>query len=262
MPSPDTPPRKETVQQAEQKAATQLKAELSKHVETIEAAFNLIGKTVSTLPERPLHQIATSQMVASNLLIRIANDLRCVANLTSLGYPLQALTVCTATYESAFTVAYIASDEALAKAWCNHQDPKSSFCDVWTLTVGGLQKLGVTDAKNQAGGDYKAYRQLCWAKHINPLLQIQYGLQQVGKDVLAQNGPDLTEVAVRSAWWVLDRAIRLAYISLASFVNSHIPEESRGTLPDEINSLGSARQQLAKTAIKRWGNEDPFERNW
>jgi len=54
----------------------------------------------------------------------------------------------------------------------------------------------------------------------------------------------------------------LAYLALASFVNSHIPDDLRGDLAKGIESLGHRRQELAQAARKRWGDEDPFPGKW
>jgi len=233
----------ETAQTAEAKAIQQMTVELRGHLDAIEAAHNLIGKVLSR-PECPLDQTPHSLIVATNLLIRLTNDLRCIAILTERGYPLQALAIGSGTYGTAFTIAYVDADEDLACAWGMHDDPTRPFRDAWTLTREGQAKLGNPNPDAAAELDYRAYRQLCWAKHINPVLQMQHGFQIVEQSVVAQNGPDLSEPGTRAAWWVLDRAVRLAYLALASFVNSHIPEEQRGSIVREVESLAIRRLEF------------------
>ena len=255
-------PNGETIEQAEEKAFKQLSEELKAHVELLQLAHNLVGKVELLIPERPLKDTPHSLIVATNLMIRLANDLRCIRTLALQGYPLQALSVASATYETAFTVVYIDADEALAVEWMDHEDPTQPFRYVWTLTRGGLANLGMPNAEEQAKEDYKAYRQMCWAKHINPVLQGQFGFQLIGQKFIGQNGPDVSPEAVRAAWWALDRTGRLAFLALCGFINSHIPEESRHGIVDEVQVLGAKRQELAQVAIQRWGNKDPFEGKW
>jgi hypothetical protein len=252
---------RETTQEAEAKALQQMRVELRGHLDVIETAHNLIGKILS-LPDRPLDQTPHALIVATNLLIRLTNDLRSIAMLAERGFPLQALVIGSGTYETAFTIAYIDADEDLARAWGMHDDPTHPFRDAWTLTREGQAKLGNPDPDTAAELDYRAYRQLCWAKHINPVLQMQHGFQIVERSVVAQNGPDVSEPGIRAAWWVLDRAVRLAYLALASFVNGHIPEEQRGSIVQEVELLAERRQELAKRAISKWGKEDPFSGKW
>lgn len=69
----------ESLEAAERKAIRVLAAELSNHLSLTEKAFNLVGKVVSTLPEHTVAEISQSRKVATALLVRLSNDLRCAA---------------------------------------------------------------------------------------------------------------------------------------------------------------------------------------
>jgi hypothetical protein len=49
-------------------------------------------------------------------------------------------------YETAWTMTYIGGDDSLATAWRDHDNPLNTFRDVWSLTRGGLIKLGTLTA--------------------------------------------------------------------------------------------------------------------
>jgi hypothetical protein len=206
---------------AEQQAVTTLGAELSGHLSLTERAFNLIGAVVSSLPEIQIRDISQSRKVATVLLVRLSNDLRSAALIAVRGYALQALTLVGSMYEAAYTIAAIGSDDVLANEWINHDNPKRTYRQVRELTREGLIKLNAPNADVQTGIEYRIYRQLCLAKHLNPLLQTEHGFQLEGQNVVAVNGPNLSEPAVRASWFALEHAARLATMALVSFISDH-----------------------------------------
>jgi hypothetical protein len=254
--------RGESLETAERQALIELTTELDGHLSLTEKAFNLIGAVVSILPEVLAKDLSQSRKVAAALLIRLSNDLRSAALIASRGYALQAATLVGSMYETAYTIAAIGSDNGLAEEWINHDDPTRTFKQVRDLTRQGLAKLGVPDVDAQVATEYRVYRQLCLAKHVNPLLQIQHGHRIDGHNVVAMNGPDFSEPAVRVAWFALEHAAGLAFIALASFISNHIPREKMADLMKETEAVGAGRKALEASAKARWGTEDPFPGKW
>ena len=130
------------------------------------------------------------------------------------------------------------------------------------MTEEVLRKLGVQDANEQIGAQYRVYRQLCMAKHTNPLFQRQHGYQLQRGRIVAVNGPDTTESAIRAAWFALEQAARLTFLAVAAYVDSHIPLHSRGDLRSKIDAIGAGSNKLATKAARRFGTEDPFPGKW
>ena len=118
-------------------------------------------EAVTQFPEMPYKEVTKPRYVATLLIIRICNDLRCVAMLTVHGYSTQALSLTASIYETAFTVAYIGNEENLAEEWLEYSDPTKPFRDAYTLTEEALTKIGVPNVKQRADNWYKVYRQLC-----------------------------------------------------------------------------------------------------
>jgi hypothetical protein len=165
-------------------------------------------------------------------------------------------------YEAAYTIAAVGSDENLANEWIDHDDPTRAFRNVRDLTRGGLSKLGVPNVDVQTTTEYKVYSQLCLAKHGNPLLQKQQGFRIEAGNVATMNGPDLSEPAVRAAWFALEHAAGLAFIALSSFVSNHISRENQADLMNVIQAIGAGRKVLEDLGKTRWGTEDPFPGRW
>ncbi|MDP3722770.1 MAG: hypothetical protein Q8R91_04650 [Candidatus Omnitrophota bacterium] len=247
----------ESLEDAEKKAAHLLLPELKDHLELIRGFMNLIGESGGVLP---INECAQSVKVTSQLLIRLANDLRCVHLLAERGYHLQAWTIASSVYEVGITVAYIGKDEERAQKWIDHDKPDQPFLNLRTATIEAFKALGISDPENQAESDYRVYQWLCMGKHANPLLQKEYGLIRWGQGARLQNGPE--ETAVDSLWYAMDHAARYAYVALAAFAMSHLPIEQHNRIAERANALAAKREQLRITARQRWSGQDPFQEKW
>lgn len=252
----------ESLGEAELAALEILDLELREHARLCGDAFNLVGLALNRMPVRSVDEISSSKKVATVLLIRLSNELLCASLLARRGYPLQAVTLVAAIYEAAFTIAYIGSDEKRARKWIEHEDPTRSFMDMRSMTKEGLAKLGTPDPEAQASVEYKVYRQLCMAKHSNPLLQKLYGYQRRENSVLAMNGPDTSESSVRAAWFALEHGAALTFIALSSFFLNHLPQNVADELCSQLENIGARRKMLEAKAKERWGTEDPFPGKW
>ncbi len=252
----------QSLDDAERAALETLGPELRDHALLCRDAFNLVGHALNRMPERSIGEISAAEKVATVLLMRLSNDLLCASLLARRGYPIQAVTLVAAIYEAAFTIAYIGSDEERAREWIEHDDPTRSFKDARSMTKEGLVKLGAPDPDAQASVDYKVYRQLCMAKHSNPLLQKLYGYQRRENSVLAMNGPDTSEPSIRAMWFALEYGTALTFIALSSFFISHLPKKVADELCPQLENIGVRRRKLEAQAKKRWGTEDPFPGKW
>jgi len=251
--------------EVEQEAARVLEPQLRDHLVLTTTAFNLVGPLLSRAASGPLESLPRSLQVAIKLLLRLANDLRCVQILSIRGYPLQAAILVASLYEVAFTIAFVGRDDDLAQAWLDHDDPTTPFRDAWTLTRAVIVELGIPEPDAQTRKFYRVYRQLCLAKHANPLLESRLGAELRGDVVMHSNGPDTSENAIRVAWFTLQNATGLALIALENFLRSHLNHcsaEDLSALVDALEAIGIERERLAAAAVARWGNEDPFIGRW
>jgi hypothetical protein len=251
-----------SLEDAELEALQSLDVPLREHAALSSDAFNMVGRTLNSMSERPVTDISPSEKVVTVLLIRLSNDLRCASLLARHGYAIQAVTLVAAIYEAAFTVAYIGSDDERAREWIEHDDPTRSFKDVRSMTKEGLAKLGTPNPDAQASIEYKVYRQLCMGKHSNPLLQQRYGYRLRGNRVFAMNGPDTSEPSLRGAWFALEHGVGLTFVALSSFFLSHLSKAVADELWPQLEDIGARRKKLETLAKERWGTEDPFAGKW
>ena len=247
---------------AEAEAGTRLEPQLHAHSDTTERAFNTVGLVLGAAPEIAFRDVSLSRRVATLLMVRLSNDLRGVALLALRGYSLQAAALVASMYEVAYCIAYIGSDESRADAWVKHDDPAKPFRNVKALTEEVFRSSGVDDAEKSSAAQYRVYRQLCLAKHSNPLLQQHYGHCSEDEAIVVMNGPDTSDESLRVAQFALEHSARLTVLALASFMNHHVPDGGRPPLVERLQSIWRSTKDLAQGAIVQYGNENPFPGEW
>lgn len=252
----------ESLVEAEQRAIDGMTTELRDNLTLCLDTFDLVGMALTAIPPRPVRELTQAFKVTSDLLIRVANNLRGVGLLAERGYALQAASLGASIYEVAYTVAFIGADENLAREWIRHEDPTRPFRGVWDLTVGGLQALGL-DTEARRGAQYRVYRQLCLAKHANPILEMVHGFRLEGGDVVGGTGPDSSEPAIRAARFALEHSVGLAGVALKVFVINQVrPEDAARPILERLAHVEARQRELRKEAIARWGTENPFPDRW
>ena len=113
---------------AKELSASQVMQEkLAIHLRLNTLTLDTMAFAVNSFPSTPLSECKQSSKVVLMLLNRMSGDIRTAGLLSCLGYPLQATALIADCHESAFTILYIGSDDALSNKWINHDDPKNSF---------------------------------------------------------------------------------------------------------------------------------------
>src|SRR5437870_4172667 len=88
-----TVPINESLDDAEQQTASELRSRLAAHAAVSERAFNTVGLILGATPEVPISEVPLSRRAAGVLMVRLSNDLRAVALTALRGYALQAATL-------------------------------------------------------------------------------------------------------------------------------------------------------------------------
>lgn len=246
----------------ELEAAQALEAELDGHLNLSLEIFNLGLRALGCLPERAILELTQAEKVSVALVLRVLKDLRCAALLAARGYPLQACTLVASMFESAYAVLYIGNDEERAQSWIDHSDPTSTFRPLRAMVNDVIQLAPTDDKKGAADRQYRTYRQLCMAKHVNPLLERIHSYSLEEGNVIADAGPTTSEDGVRAAWFALEHGTGLTEVVLASLIHRFVPAQDVDHLDSELTALGARRAELRSRAIERWGNKNPFAGQW
>jgi hypothetical protein len=270
--------RKESIENslsaAERDALKRLDDELREHLLLSVHAYNLIIAAVAALGDIRLKDLAPSRMVATSILLRLANDLRCAALVVARGYPAQACSLTASIHEAMVTLVAIGSDDAAARKWLNHDDPVRAFGKISKLTGAAMAKLvseGVPlphGAEAEAKRLYKNYQQLCQPKHLNPIFERGIGHKFDGRRWSVYCGPDLSEFAVQAAWLALEQGVGLSLWAVTAFLLFHVPpgrpSPRLAKVQRESNRVGAEYFRLNQLALRRWPEaaNDPYPGKW
>jgi len=249
------------LEQAEIDASKALEPELRNHLGFSARVYEFICEVLARAPEGPLFQISQSRKVLTVLLLRIANDLRCIDVLALRGYPEQACVLASSVYEAAFTVMMVGSDDVIAQEWVDYDDPNRPFRRIPELTREGLRNIGA-DPEQHTQRWYTVYRQLCLPKHQNPVLQTLRGLKLSGTTVIVEGGPDASEQGIRLSWFALEHAAALALQASSVFVGHTLAPDRRMGLHAKSMEIERTALTLRECAANRWGRENPHPDKW
>jgi len=237
-----------------------LEPKLREHLALYLRVYNLLGLAVekSLATKGP---VTPSKKVATALLLRLANDLRCSVLLAVRGYGAQACSLCASIYEAAFTIAAIGPDDAMARKWIKHTDPTRQFLNSLEMAKLAMRKFGVSNA-DAAAGQYVQYQQFCFAKHLNPqYVQSRAFTDRVGSMALS-SGPDVSENGERDASFALEHGTGFGFLAIYSFVQNQTSSPISNDLVNELKAIENELLSLKANAAKRWGIDNPFPDKW
>jgi hypothetical protein len=256
---------KQNLADVEKAVGDDLESKLIEPAEVSQTAFNLISDALASALDIPVAEVRPSLRVTTALLVRLGNEVRCIALLALRGYAVQAVSLLATVYEVAYAIARIGCDDDVARTWIEHEGPlrpPPPFASVMELTLWVLERLGIPNAKEQASSQYRVYTQACMAKHANPLLQTQFGLQREGSSVVAAVGPESTPAAVRAAWWALGHAAGLSALAVMRYARCHVRADRHATIERAAESIFATAGELAVKGMRTYGTEDPFPGKW
>jgi hypothetical protein len=248
-----------TIAQVELETSRTLGPELKSHLLVNSDVYNFIGSVLEAVPRTKLRDVTQARKVATCLLIRVLNDLRCIGLVSVRGYPEQACALATSVYEASFTALAIGDDEAMAQEWIDHSNPNQPFKPIYDLTLMGMKRSGIAKPENQARRWYISYSQLCMAKHLNPLLQGSRGFQVSKDQVAAVTGPDASQASVRLAWFALEKSAGFALTAGGLFGQMYV---SKKDLAARSGELHNALDKLVAAAVARGWDKNPYPKHW
>jgi hypothetical protein len=248
---------------AERRAERETRTLLREPTRLADAAFNLVGRSVASVPPDNPAGALQANKVARRLMLRLSNDLRAASRLACLGYAVQAAALMAGLYETALTIIHVGADETRALKWLDHVDPLTVPWKAKVLTLSVAARLGGAKAKQVANTLYQRYSQFCMFKHGNPQVEMQHVTPTEPGVLEASNGPDWSERSMRTAWFALLHGVGLALLAQGPFVLDHVPT---GRRHDELlkgrSVIDRKRNELSQQAAKRWPGGDPFPGKW
>jgi hypothetical protein len=209
-----------------------------------EATFAYGEQILKALPDILIKEDELSKAVCRNLFARLMTDLLAIRELAFYGYGIQATTLASSSFETAFMLQCIGGDNGRAKKWIDHtvwEKPVYSVYESVEMALGneGLSKAGLKTATDEI---YEIYRQLCAAKHVNPQIQryFHHTPLENGNWTLTF-GPDPSEASLHLSATSLFQFTAFVLNAGESFIRHHVPRESH----DELSQIA---EKLLKQA--------------
>ena len=238
------------------------RSDLVEPIATSRSAEALLGKAIQAALDSPLPANVRSRNVTLKLLTRMIRDLRCSTALVVFGYPVQALSLVASVLEVAFTVAYIRDDNKRAQDWVDHRDPTRVFESVPTMLQDAIAQLNLPNHKDVVAKHYSTYRQLCMAKHVNPLLEKSFGVRDEEHRSVLEAGPAFDEDAFRKAWYALTNGAGLASIAIEFVLRCHIAPELVESVEQGLSALRTRVDDHTQFALSEGWDKDPYPGRW
>ena len=254
-----------SIKEEEARAAEILLPQIVDHLNHAATTWNLINQLNVSFDDLAFESMPESLLVRLVLNGRIADDLRAIQHLSSMGYCEQSCTVAASVFEVAHTAVFIGADDDLAIEWIEFGDLKQNFRQVKFLVRATAARLNPDDVDGAIKREYDIYRQLCWMKHTNPIFQGLRDPRYWNAHGSLRFAPDTTERGIRSSWFALEHASRLGVFAVSeTFLRNINGTDSphRDQVEQMILSVKRQNYDLHKIAVERWGTERPFKGKW
>lgn len=155
------------IAQAESAVGAALAHEVRGYLDLVPDLTRFGNRLVSSI--EPCADGLTAQHAVAILLTRVLTELQAVAHLTTLGYPVQALTLTGTMLEVCHAASYTGADEDRATQWYEHTDTRSSYPRSVKAAIAALAER-IEALKAAEVREYEViYRQICMAKHAHPI---------------------------------------------------------------------------------------------
>jgi len=175
--------------------------------------------------------------------------------LAERGYDLQALGQAASIFEGWVTLTAIRNEDD-AERWLLHSDESTSFGRIRPLTQQALQHI--LGEVQEADKPYGIYRQLCMAKHLNPILERTRGHEIQEGTIAFLPGPDTRPLAINHSWFALERGARLASFAIIAFIHND-PALLSSDLKAKIEEQQVRLNALQTLSVQRWPESYPPE---
>ncbi|MDQ6768663.1 MAG: hypothetical protein M3Z54_01590 [Gemmatimonadota bacterium] len=202
---------------------------------------NLFIRCANAIAGKDLSPAASVMLLAT---ARVLGDLRVCEWAGGNGYALQAEAIAATVHELAYSAAYIADSDERAEGWLKHQNEKRQYPESGHASVldAVIQRLGL--GKAHAKQEYTIYRQLCLAKHGNPVVQRLHGMSDENGARLIEQLPYFDHNTMVLARFGLFHAARAVAALLTTLLATHLAETLSAETFAEFSAINSELQRL------------------
>jgi hypothetical protein len=190
-------------------------------------------------------ELRKSDLVCRYLFLRIMTDIFAIFKLAFSGYSLQATTLASSSFETAFMIIYVGDDNIKAEEWLNNKNPFKSVVSVKNSIKKALEHTGLVDSQ-LVDDYYKVYQQMCGAKHPNVNTQGIFQHRHVKDGIQLEYGPNTASHHIYNSVWTLVEFFRLFLGCTGEIVKHHIDQDKKDKILVNFRALLSQFKELDK----------------
>ncbi len=208
-------------------------------------------------------KIEESDLVCRNLFYRLMTDIFAISRLAFTGYSLQAATLASSSFESAFVIMYVGANNANAKKWSENPSLTHSPLKIKEYIREVMECEGLVEQKliDETNKFYKIYQQMCGAKHANVHIQGHFQQRTIEDETRLEYGADSEPRSIWLSAWTLTNFFILFLLSSRAFTASHVIQPKQSELLTNINDLLTQSQQLT-TDVNNYATQKSIENNF
>lgn len=245
------------IEDGEKAVGAAFQQELAAYIKSISDTTNVAGRLLSHIRDFPGEGRAVHAVAV--LLARTVTELQACKHLVQLGYSQQAVTLTGTMQELAHTAAYIGKNEDRASEWFEHADPRHSYPGSVKETIEDVAKT-IGAPQEILDREYnRIYRDICMAKHGNPMALGDTVVDSTSDAVLIVSGPCYSPALRRMAHAALQYALRYTTLPCIVFARDHLTGDAQTTAFSDLRQLTSEHTQLFHASARIFTQPDDNE---
>jgi hypothetical protein len=232
-----------TIQELEKLSADRLTTAFPMLLSTINKVADFGGEVLHAQQEVDISDVTHADAACRNLFSRLLTDVYAVWTLALRGYSLQATSLASSSFETAFMVMYIGANDVRAKEWLDNPSAFDFAVRVKPSIREVLADQGFKDAALESETDriYTMYKQLCSVKHANVHIQGQFQFRRQEMDgeqvIRVECGPDAEPRSTWLAAWCLQQLSVLVIEASSAYFLAHTPTECHAHLHEQAQKI-------------------------
>jgi len=226
-----------TVSQREAEVREALASGIVDYENLIASIYDCITLAAVAFSQIEPHAKASGNLFAL-LLARLQGDLRVCVRAALDGYAIQALTLAATIHELSYQAIFIGGSDDRAREWSEHVNESRQYPEAGHFAAIESARGYFALSAEDIAREYGIYRQLCWAKHGNPVLQRQYGAVQLEEVVEIQQIPYYSERTLSFVRYALLHASRAIGATMIVFTQTHLESVVDHAFLERLSSIG------------------------
>lgn len=219
----------------EAEVASQLRTELLPYIALCGKEHNLFIRCANAVAKQPLSNAASIMVMVT---ARVLGDLRVCEWAAEHGYALQAASIGATIHELTYSAAYIGDSDARAVEWLAHDNARKAYPESGHASAIAAVLKALGQGPEYSVKEYDLYRELCQAKHGNPMLQRNYGTTEDAEGHLIEQIPYYSKDTVGLARFSLLHSARAVFALLTVLLRTHFLGLIDASIVGEFKHIG------------------------